>query len=45
MKATHAPFLLLKDGNMLYLTANGICMKLDADVGKRFVEFDWRHLH
>ena len=45
MKATHATFMLLKYGNMLYLTANGVRMELDSDVSKCFVEFDWRHLH
>ena len=45
MKTTHAPFMLVKDGNMLNLAADNVWMETDADMSKSFVELDWWHLH
>ena len=45
MKSTHAPFMLVKDGNMLNLTGGNVWMEMDADVGKSFIELDWWHVH
>ena len=45
MEATHAPFMLVKDGNMLNLARDNVWMESDADVSESFTELDWWHLH
>ena len=45
MKATHASFILLEDGDMLDLFANGVCMELDANVIESLLECDGWYLH
>ena len=45
MKTTHAPFMLVKDGNMLNLAGDNVWMESDADVSESFTELDWWHLH